>query len=113
MQLGFYCDRLGDERRKTMLNDIIKLEKLRNNLVANGKVIPANFDPVFKIVMLDCPNYLAFLVSSFTNIPKEIIKGRIRVQNSEHKLSNAKERKKRRTLLSEMKLILERLKVKV
>ena len=82
-----------------MLNDITKLEKLRDNLVANGKIIPANFDPVFKIVMLDCPNYLAFLVSSFTNIPKERIKGRIRVQNSEHKLSNAKERKKTSDLI--------------
>ncbi len=82
-----------------MLNDITKLEKLRDDLVANGKVIPANFDPVFKIVMLDCPNYLAFLVSSFTNIPKERIKGRIRVQNSEHKLSNAKERKKTSDLI--------------
>ena len=82
-----------------MFNDITKLEKLRDDLVANGKVIPANFDPVFKIVMLDCPNYLAFLVSSFTNIPKEKIKGRIRVQNSEHKLSNAKERKKTSDLI--------------
>ena len=82
-----------------MLNDITKLEKLRDDLVANGKVIPANFDPFFKIVMLDCPNYLAFLVSSFTNIPKEKIKGRIRVQNSEHKLSNAKERKKTSDLI--------------
>ena len=82
-----------------MLNDITKLEKLRDDLVANGKVIPANFDPVFKIVMLDCPNYLAFLVSSFTNIPKEKIKGRIRIQNSEHKLSNAKERKKTSDLI--------------
>ena len=58
-----------------MLDDITKLERLRDNLIATGKVIPANFDPVFKIVMLDCPNYLAFLVSSFTNIPKESIKG--------------------------------------
>lgn len=82
-----------------MFNDITKLEKFRDDLVANGKVIPANFDPVFKIVMLDCPNYLAFLVSSFTNIPKEKIKGRIRVQNSEHKLSNAKERKKTSDLI--------------
>ena len=82
-----------------MLNDITKLEKLRDDLVANGKVIPANFDPVFKIVMLDCPNYLTFLVSSFTNIPKEKIKERIRVQNSEHKLSNAKERKKTSDLI--------------
>ena len=82
-----------------MLNDITKLEKLRDDLVVNGKVIPANFDPVFKIVMLDCPNYLTFLVSSFTNIPKEKIKGRIRVQNSEHKLSNAKERKKTSDLI--------------
>ena len=82
-----------------MFNDITKLEKLRDDLVATGKVIPANFDPVFKIVMLDCPNYLAFLVSSFTNIPKERIKGRIRVQNSEHKLSNAKERKKTSDLI--------------
>ena len=56
-----------------MLDDITKLERLRDNLIATGKVIPANFDPVFKIVMLDCPNYLAFLVSSFTNIPKEKI----------------------------------------
>ena len=82
-----------------MFNDITKLEKFRDDLVANGKVIPANFDPVFKIVMLDCPNYLAFLVSSFTNIPKEKIKGRIRIQNSEHKLSNAKERKKTSDLI--------------
>ena len=82
-----------------MLDDITKLERLRDNLIATGKVIPANFDPVFKIVMLDCPNYLAFLVSSFTNIPKESIKGRIRVQNSEHKLSNAKERKKTSDLI--------------
>ena len=82
-----------------MLDDITKLERLRDNLIATGKVIPANFDPVFKIVMLDCPNYLAFLVSSFTNIPKESIKGRIRVQNSEHKLSNAKERKKTSNLI--------------
>ena len=82
-----------------MFNDITKLEKLRDDLVVNGKVIPANFDPVFKIVMLDCPNYLAFLVSSFTNIPKEKIKGRIRIQNSEHKLSNAKERKKTSDLI--------------
>ena len=78
---------------------IIKLEKLRDDLVANGKVIPANFDSVFKIVMLDCPNYLAFLVIIFTNNPKEKIKGRIRVQNSEHKLSNAKERKKTSDLI--------------
>ena len=82
-----------------MLNDITKLERLRDNLIATGKVIPANFDSVFKIVMLDCPNSLAFLVSSFTNIPKESIKGRIRVQNSEHKLSNAKERKKTSDLI--------------
>ena len=82
-----------------MLDNITKLERLRDNLIATGKVIPANFDPVFKIVMLDCPNYLAFLVSSFTNIPKEKIKGRIRVQNSEHKLSNAKERKKTSDLI--------------
>ena len=82
-----------------MLDDITKLERLRDNLIATGKVIPANFDPVFKIVMLDCPNYLAFLVSSFTNISKESIKGRIRVQNSEHKLSNAKERKKTSDLI--------------
>ena len=82
-----------------MLNDITKLERLRDNLIATGKVIPANFDPVFKIVMLDCQNYLAFLVSSFTNIPKESIKGRIRVQNSEHKLSNARERKKTSDLI--------------
>ena len=82
-----------------MFNDITKLEKVRDDLVANGKVIPANFDPVFKIVMLDCPNYLAFLVSSFTNIPKEKIKGKIRIQNSEHKLSNAKERKKTSDLI--------------
>ena len=82
-----------------MLNDITKLERLRDNLIATGKVIPANFNPVFKIIMLDCPNYLAFLVSSFTNIPKERIKGRIRVQNSEHKLSNAKERKKTSDLI--------------
>ena len=82
-----------------MLDDITKLERLRDNLIATGKVIPANFDPVFKIVMLDCPNYLAFLVSSFTNISKESIKGRIRVQNSEHKLSNARERKKTSDLI--------------
>ena len=82
-----------------MLDDITKLERLRDNLIATGKVIPANFDPQIKIVMLDCPNYLAFLVSSFTNIPKESIKGRIRVQNSEHKLSNAKERKKTSDLI--------------
>ena len=63
-----------------MLNDITKLERLRDNLIATGKVIPANFDSVFKIVMLDCPNSLAFLVSSFTNISKESINGRIRVQ---------------------------------
>ena len=56
--------------------------------------------------MLDCPNYLAFLVSSFTNIPKERIKGRIRVQNSEHKLSNAKERKKTSDLIIKVDKIL-------
>ena len=55
-----------------MLDYITKLERLRDNLIATGKVIPANFDPVFKIVMLDCQNYLAFLVSSFTNIPKKV-----------------------------------------
>ena len=99
MQLDFHCDRLGAKGGKIMLDDITKLERLRDNLIATGKVIPANFDPVFKIVMLDCPNYLAFLVSSFTNISKESIKGRIRVQNSEHKLSNAKERKKTSDLI--------------
>ena len=82
-----------------LVNNITKLEKIKDDLIASGKVIPANFDPVFKIVMLDCPNYLAFLVSSFTNIPKERIKKRIRVQNNEHKLSNAKERKKTSDLI--------------
>lgn len=55
MQLDFYCDRLGAKGGKIMLDDITKLERLRDNLIATGKVIPANFDPVFKIVMLDCP----------------------------------------------------------
>ena len=55
MQLDFHCDRLGAKGGKIMLDDITKLERLRDNLIATGKVIPANFDPVFKIVMLDCP----------------------------------------------------------
>ena len=71
-----------------------KLEEVKMNLIMNGMVIPANFDPVFKIVMRDCPNYLAFLVSSFTDIPKDIVKENLIVQNSEHRLSNAKERRK-------------------
>ena len=79
----------------TIENDISKkLNKIKEQLIKDGKVIPATYDTMFKIVMSSCPAYVTFLISEFTNIGKDDLLKNIIIQNNELPLSNAKERKK-------------------
>ena len=71
-----------------------KLNKIKEQLIKDGKVIPATYDTMFKIVMFSCPDYVTFLISEFTNIGKDDLLKNIIIQNNELPLSNAKERKK-------------------
>ena len=71
-----------------------KLNKIKEQLIKDGKVIPATYDTMFKIVMSSCPAYVTFLISEFTNIDKDDLVKNIIIQNNELPLSNAKERKK-------------------
>ena len=71
-----------------------KLKKIKEQLIKDGKVIPATYDTMFKIVMSSCPAYVTFLISEFTNIDKGDLVKNIIIQNNELPLSNAKERKK-------------------
>ena len=70
-----------------------KLNKIKEQLIKDGKVIPATYDTMFKIVMFSCPDYVTFLISEFTNIDKDDLVKNIIIQNNELPLSNAKERK--------------------
>ena len=71
-----------------------KLNKIKEQLIKDGKVIPATYDTMFKIVMSSSPAYVTFLISEFTNIDKDDLVKNIIIQNNELPLSNAKERKK-------------------
>ena len=69
-------------------------EEIRKYLLENNFVIEATFDPVFKAIMGNCPNYLADLISNITGINKDLIKKTFKEKNVEYKVSNALERKK-------------------
>ena len=69
-------------------------EEIRKYLLENNFVIEATFDPVFKSIMGNCPNYLADLISNITGIDKNLIKKTFKEKNVEYKVSNALERKK-------------------
>ncbi len=71
-----------------------KPEEIRKYLLENNFVIEATFDPVFKAIMGNCPNYLADLISNITGINKDLIKKTFKEKNVEYKVSNALERKK-------------------
>ena len=80
--------------RKKEIPDKAKPEEIRKYLLENNFVIEATFDPVFKAVMGNCPNYLADLISNITGINKDLIKKTFKEKNVEYKVSNALERKK-------------------
>ena len=71
-----------------------KLNKIKEQLIKDGKVIPATYNTMFKTVMSSCNAYVTFLISEFTNIGKDDLLKNIIIQNNELPLSNAKERKK-------------------
>ena len=71
-----------------------KLNKIKEQLIKDGKVIPATSDTMFKIIMSSCPAYVTFLISEFTSISKDDLVKNIIIQNNELPLNNAKERKK-------------------
>ncbi len=71
-----------------------KLNKIKEQLIKDGKVIPATSDTMFKIIMSSCPAYVTFLISEFTSISKDDLVKNIIIQNNELRLNNAKERKK-------------------
>ena len=71
-----------------------KLNKIKEQLIKDGKVIPATYDTMFKIVMSSCPAYVTFLISEFTGETKEKIKRKLAIKNNELNLSNAKEKRK-------------------
>ena len=80
--------------RKKEIPDKAKPEEIRKYLLENNFVIEATFDPVFKAIMGNCPNYLADLISNITGINKDLIKKTFKEKNVEYKVSNALERKK-------------------
>ena len=89
----------GGDDTMTKENDISKkLNKIKEQLIKDGRVIPATYDTMFKIVMSSCPAYVTFLISEFTNIGKDDLLKNIIIQNNELPLSNAKERKRYPTL---------------
>ena len=69
-------------------------EEIRKYMLSNNFVYEATFDPVFKSIMGNCPNYLADLISNITGINKDLIKKTFKEKNVEYKVSNALERKK-------------------
>ncbi len=82
---------------KKRIKDIpkgISNKEIREYMLSNNFVYEATFDPVFKAVMGNCPNYLADLISNITGINKDLIKKTFKEKNVEYKVSNALERKK-------------------
>ncbi len=69
-------------------------KEIRDYMLSNNFVYEATFDPVFKSIMGNCPNYLADLISNITGIDKNLIKKTFKEKNVEYKVSNALERKK-------------------
>lgn len=82
---------------KKRIKDIpkgISNKEIREYMLSNNFVYEATFDPVFKAVMGNCPNYLADLISNITGIDKDLIKKTFKEKNVEYKVNNALERKK-------------------
>ena len=82
---------------KKRIKDIpkgISNKEIREYMLSNNFVYEATFDPVFKSIMGNCPNYLADLISNITGIDKNLIKKTFKEKNVEYKVSNALERKK-------------------
>ena len=60
-----------------------KLNKIKEHLIKDSKVIPATSDTMFKIVMFSCPTYVTFLISKLTNADKDDLVKNIIIQNNE------------------------------
>ena len=80
--------------RKKEIPDKANPEEIRKYMLSNNFVYEATFDPVFKAIMGNCPNYLADLISNITGINKDLIKKTFKEKNVEYKVNNALERKK-------------------
>ena len=80
--------------RKKEIPAKVSPEEIREYMLSNNFVYEATFDPVFKSIMGNCPNYLADLISNITGIDKNLIKKTFKEKNVEYKVSNALERKK-------------------
>lgn len=57
-----------------------------------GKVIPASYDPVFKILLTaeECREYLADLIHIVTKIPRDVIMKDMEIKNIEHMKSHVR-----------------------
>ena len=80
--------------RKKEIPAKVSPEEIREYMLSNNFVYEATFDPVFKSIMGNCPNYLADLISNITGIDKNLIKKTFKEKNVEYKVNNALERKK-------------------
>ncbi len=80
--------------RKKEIPAKVSPEEIREYMLSNNFVYEATFDPVFKSIMGNCPNYLADLISNITDIDKDLIKKTFKEKNVEYKVNNALERKK-------------------
>ena len=61
-----------------------------------GKIIPASYDPVFKALLTaeECREYLADIINTITQIPKDVIMNNMEIKNSEHIKNHVKEKGK-------------------
>ena len=82
--------------------NLVKQVELLKKLEKEGKVIPATYDVAFKIVMTNCKDYLALLLSNFIDIPEEEIKKHLVYKNTELIGNNYFEKRKVADLVVEI-----------
>ena len=72
------------------------LTKKSKEMLNQGIVVSPLYDIVFKSVLQAprCRDYLIELIYIITHISKEEMKRNLRIENSEHLISHAKEKKK-------------------
>ena len=72
--------------------------------IKEDDLIPATFDPIFKALFTsnETKDYASSLISSITNIPKNVIKDNMVILNNELSVENYKDKKMKTDILIEI-----------
>ena len=81
----------------------IEVEEVLTKIKKKEAVIPGIWDPVFKTILMECPNYLSDIIYQVTKIPKEYIEENLVFKNTEYPIDSFDEKKRISDVVVEIK----------